>query len=348
MRKGFTYISGLIFLAVCSAAALAQTPKPVISGPVNEFQLVTIEGNTPPAALNAQNDRGPVADTLQLDHLLLTLKGTPETEGRLRQLIDSMHNPDSPEYHHWLTPQQQGARFGLAHRDMETIQNWLVFHGFSVNRLYQNGFVIVFSGTAAQVRETFHTEIHNIVLPNGERHIANIRDPQIPAALAPVVEGMPSLHDFFPKPHSIRLGPVTYNAANNKWEPHFNVTSGNTLHVVSPYDFATIYHLLPLWQRGFTGKGVTIALVEDSNLAHPEDWSSFRSTFDLSKFAEGSFKQIYPNCQNPGQNGDVGEAVIDVEWSSAAAPEANIELYACAISKTNSDETLWASVSVKA
>jgi hypothetical protein len=146
-----------------------------------------------------------------------------------------------------------------------------------------------------------------------------------------------SLHDFFPKPHSIRLGPVAYDSATNKWQPHFNVTFfGTTVHVVSPYDFATIYHLLPLWQRGFTGKGVTIALVEDSNLAHPEDWSSFRNTFDLTKFAQGSFKQIYPNCQNPGQNSDEGEAAVDVEWSSAAAPDANIELSACANSKTTS------------
>jgi subtilase family serine protease len=106
--------------------------------------------------------------------------------------------------------------------------------------------------------------------------------------------------------------------------------------VVSPYDFATIYHLLPLWQHGFTGKGITIALVEDSNLAHPEDWSSFRRTFGLSKFSEGRFKQIYPNCQDPGQNGDEGEAAVDVEWSSAAAPDAKIELSACANSATTS------------
>jgi subtilase family serine protease len=337
MRLGFTSNSGLIFLAVCSTAALAQTPEPVITEPVNESQRVTLEGNTPPAALYAENDRGPVADGLQLDHLLLTLKRAPETEARLRQLIDSMHNPDSSEYHHWLTPQQLGERFGLAHQDLETIQHWLASHGLAVNRVYQNGFVIDFSATAAQIRETFHTEIHNIDLPNGERHVANIRDPQIPAALAPMVEGVVSLHDFFPKPHFIRLGQVAYNSATNKWEPRFNVTfGGSTLHVVSPYDFATIYHLLPLWQRGFTGKGVTIALVEDSNLAHPEDWSSFRRTFGLSKFAEGNFKQIYPNCQDPGQNGDEGEAAVDVEWSSAAAPDANIELSACGNSKTTS------------
>ena len=84
------------------------------------------------------------------------------------------------------------------------------------------------------------------------------------------------------------------------WHPHFNVKyQGQTFHTVSPYDFATIYNVLPLWKRGFTGKGVTIALVEDSNLAHESDWYSFRKTFGLNGFKDGNFKQIYPNCTEP-------------------------------------------------
>ena len=173
--------------------------------------MVTLAGNTTAAALSVKNDRGPVADNLPFDHLLLTLKPAPETEARLEKLIDEMHRQDSPEFHRWLTARQLGERFGLAPQDRETIQRWLEAHGFSINRVYQNGLVIDFAGTAAQIRETFHTQIHNLVLPNGEKHIANIRDPQIPAALAPAIEGIASLHDFFPKPHALQLGPVSYD-----------------------------------------------------------------------------------------------------------------------------------------
>src|SRR5208337_3821137 len=88
------------------------------------------------------------------------------------------------------------------------------------------------------------------------------------------------------------------------------------------------------WKRGFTGKGITIATVEVSNLAHPGDWSAFREAFDLKGFTAGNFKQIYPNCTNPGQNGAEFEAALDVEWASASAPDANIELSACANSRT--------------
>jgi subtilase family serine protease len=117
--------------------------------------------------------------------------------------------------------------------------------------------------------------------------------------------------------------------------PHFNVIfQGQTFHTLGPYDFATIYDLLPLWSRGFTGKGVTIAVVEDSNLANPGDWATFRRTFGMDKFKEGNFRQIYPGCTNPGQNGDEVEADLDAEWVSATAPDANVELAACANSAT--------------
>jgi subtilase family serine protease len=335
-RRMFSFFAVLLWFGL-SSSGWAESPKPVITTAIDESRLVTLEGNTTAAALEAKNDRGPVDDQLRLDHLLLVLKPAEETEARFQQLIDAMHNPESPEYQHWLTTQEIGERFGLASEDIDTIRHWLESHGFTVNAVYKNRLVLDFSGTAMQVREAFHTEMHNLLLPNGEKHVSNIRDPQIPAAVAPAVEGIASLHDFFPKPRSHRLGPVSYNHATNTWQPHFNVPfAGVTYHVVSPYDFATIYNVLPLWTRDYTGKGVTIALVEDSNLAHPGDWSNFRKTFDLSKFKQGSFKQIYPNCANPGQNGDEFEAAVDVEWSSATAPDANIELSACANSRTTS------------
>ena len=299
-------------------ATLAQGEalRPILSAHVDESQRVRLEGNTPPPARRLENDRGLVDDGLRLEHLLLVLKGSAESEAALQQLIADMHDPNATaEYHRWLTPQQIGARFGLAHEDLETITSWLRSHGLVVNRVFTNGLVIDFSGSAAQVREALHTEIHNLVLPNGERHIGNATDPEIPQALAAVVRGVASLHNFFPRAHSLPLGPVNYERTTNTWKPQFDIKiDGAEFHTLSPYDFATIYNLLPLWNRGFTGKGVTIAAVEDSNLLHARDWKDFRKTFGLDSFTHGTFQQIYPGCKNPGQNGDETEAALDVEW----------------------------------
>jgi subtilase family serine protease len=332
------HLSVLKLCLVClglASSVQAQGPRRMVNEPIDESKLVTLGGNTTPAATRAQNDRGPVAEDVRFDHLLLLLKRDPQTEAELKEEIEAMHNPASPEFHHWLTLEQIGTRYGIHAQDMEAVQQWLKSHGFTINQAYKNGLVLDLAGNAKQLRDTFHADMHNLVLPNGDKHMATVRDPQIPAALAPVIEGVTSLHDFFPRPRLTKMRPIGFNRESKRWQPKFNVPfQGFTLNVVAPFDFATIYNLLPLWNQGFTGKGVTIALVEDSNLANPKDWSTFRKTFGLSGFTQGNFKQIYPNCPNPGQNSDETEAALDVEWSSAAAPDANIVLAACGDTQT--------------
>ena len=96
-----------------------------------------------------------------------------------------------------MTSQEFGERFGLAKSDLDAVVGWLESHGLRVNVVYPSGMLIDFSGTAAQVREAFQTEIHHLEV-KGEKHIGNMSDPRIPAALAPVVAGVVSLHDFRP------------------------------------------------------------------------------------------------------------------------------------------------------
>ena len=109
------------------------------------------------------------------------------------------HNPASSNFHRWLTAQEFGETFSVAGEELNVITTWLQRYGFLVNLVYPSGMVIDFSGSAGQVREAFRTEIHYLEV-NGVEHIANMSDPQIPAALAPAVAGVVSLHDFVPPP----------------------------------------------------------------------------------------------------------------------------------------------------
>jgi len=186
-----------------------------------------------------------------------------------------------------------------------------------------------FSGTAAQVSEAFRTEIHYFNV-SGARHIANMTDPSVPEALSPAVLGVVSLHDF--KPHPLRRPRSEYTFK----------TSGGTYQVVTPGDLAAIYDLNPLFSTGITGKGQTISAIEDTDLYTANDWTTFRSTFGLSQYKGGSLTTVHPapatgsnNCKDPGLvAGDDGEAIIDVEWASAGAPEATILLASCAGTRT--------------
>ncbi len=312
----------LNFLAV--SAASAQNAPVLITQSIDDNKLVTLGGNTRPEA-TAKNDRGPVADDLLMQHMLLFLKRSPEQERELEKLIEDLHDKSSPSFHHWLKSQEFGERFGLAKQDRETIKNWLQSYGFKVNVEYTNGIVIDFSGTAGEVEAAFHTQIHNLDV-KGEKHIANMSDPKIPEALAPAVVGVVSLNDF--KPHTM-------------YKPRKQYTDGSclfgTCYLVVPGDLAEIYNLNPLFSEGISGQGQTVVVLEDTNLYTANDWTSFRSVFGLSGYTDASLTQIHPappsgpnNCTNPGANGDDTEAIIDVEYASAAAPSAAIVLASCA------------------
>lgn len=298
----------------------AQSSAQIVSQ-VNNAARVTLSGNTRPEA-NAQNDRGAVSDSMLLDHMQLLLSRPAAQEAQLNQLIADQENPRSANYHKWLTAAQFGAQFGVAQRDIDTITRWLGSQGFHVNFVAQSGMLIDFSGNAGQVRNAFGTEIHHLSV-NGIPHVANMKDPQIPAALAPAVAGIVSLNDF--RPHTEYRSRVS--------NPQFTGTCGGfgPCLALVPADLATIYNFNPAFSAGITGKGETIVVIEDTDVYNPADWSTFRSTFGLSSYSSGSFTQIHPgsNCSDPGVNGDEGEAILDAEWSSAAAPNAAIELASC-------------------
>ncbi len=305
--------------------ALAQSPI-LITQPINASSLVTLAGNTRPEAV-AANDQGPVADSLLMDHMLLQLQRAPQTEQAADTLIDQLHDPNSTNYHHWLTAAAFGQQFGLAQQDLNKITAWLQSQGFTVNVTYPSGMLIDFSGTAAQIRTAFHTQIDNLMV-NGVPHIANMSDPQIPAALAPAVAGIVSLHNFLPKP--------MYKLRSEYTAP----VNGVTNYLVAPPDLAVIYNLNPLFSAKLDGQGQTIVVVEDTNLQSNSDWNTFRKTFGLNRFTTGSLTTVHPastgtnNCGNPGVNGDSTEAAVDVEYASAAAPGAAIQLASCSDTAT--------------
>ncbi len=284
-------------------------------------RLVTLAGNTRPEA-NAANDLGEVSDDLGIDHMMLQLKRSPQQEQAVEKFIAELHDPKSPNFHKWLTADDFGRNYGLAESGVRTVTSWLESQGFTVNSVYPNAMVIDFSGNAGQVRRAFHTSIHNLSV-NGVHHIANFADPQIPAALAPAVAGIVSMHDF--RPH--KMIRAKYTSANN----------GLPYNAVAPPDLATIYDFNPLFAKGITGTGQTIAVIEDSDLYRMSDWTTFRTTFGLSQYTSGSLAIVQPapasginNCFDPGVTGDDGEAILDAEWSTAAAPGAAIVVASCA------------------
>jgi len=162
--------------------------------------------------------------------------------------------------------------------------------------------------------------LHKFVV-NGEEHLANVSDPQIPLALAPVVAGVPSLHNFFKHSHHIDLTrPLPLGQRFSSGSP--SVLLGNGSHALGPADFATIYNVNGVYSSGITGTGRTIAIVARSNI-NIQDARDFRSTFALP----ANDPVILVNGPDPGVvSGDDGEATLDTEWAGAVGRAATIKL----------------------
>src|SRR5579862_9266392 len=308
---------GLIVFNSANAQTTAAAPR--IKEAADDTRLVTLKRNTHPLA-QSQFDRGAAPANLPMERMQLVLTRDARQQSALKALIDAQHDNSSSSFHQWLTPEQFGQQFGAADQDVQAVATWLQSHGFRVNHVAKGRTVIEFSGTAGQVRSAFHTEIRKFVV-NGEEHWANSVDPQIPAALRPVVAGVAKLHNFRTK---------SMAKVSSKWptvptslgvRPQYNQDDGS--HALTPADYAVIYNINPLYKAGINGSGVTIGVIGIGPII-VQDIVDFRRVFGLPK----NPPQVIVNGTAPDywqyEPPDV-EGTLDVTWAGAVAPKATIK-----------------------
>ena len=377
LRSAFILAIAVVCFPVGAPKLFAQesTPPVRIVESIDEGRLVTLKGNIHPLARPIY-DRGRVAPDFPMGDLVLVLRRSPEQQAAFDAFVASQYEPNSSRYHRWLTPEQVGEQFGPALSDVELICHWLGNHGFTIDEVSKDRLSVRFSGTASEVDAAFHTEIHHLEvrLPRSaasgiaetEDHIANMSDPQIPAALASVVVGVKALHNFFPRPlHRLgaqvsvarafgsrkRVGPPPVLpsktpgiATRTGPRPQFGTIDGygDTIEDVAPYDFATIYNVLPLWKAAtpIDGTGQTIAIAGTSNI-NLADVVAFRAAFGLPAKAPAILITNNDPGDCPSFNsscaGDLIENTLDVEWSGAIAKGANIALVTSSAPTPTSD-----------
>jgi subtilase family serine protease len=297
--KPLTWTLLLVGLGSCLQAQAHR-----IARPIDPSRVVALDGNVRPATL-LQNDAGPVDDNFPLPAMGLFLKRSPVQQAELLQLLEAQRNSASPLYHHWLTPEKFADRFGLGQDDIGLVEDWLRAQGFSVRKVARSRTWIVFGGTARQVKDTFHTEIHQYSFA-GESHFANVTAPSVPRALAEVMLCIDGLDDFF---------------LEDQPKPAAQVAS----HELTPDDLATIYNIVPVYQAGIDGDKQKIAVVGGTQLTAQAlaDIAAFRSNFNLPpNVPEEVLDTDYPD---PGVNENASnEARGDIEWSGAIARNAEI------------------------
>jgi subtilase family serine protease len=231
-----------------------------ITGDVDSGKLVALSNHHPQWA-KPNNSAGLIPPHQLLDHLTLVLSRSPEQELALEEFLADQQNLASPNYHHWLTPDEMGARFGLSEHDIATVSSWLRSQGLHVNWVSPSRIFIGFGGTAGNVSSAFHTSLHTYN-GSGIDRISVSSDPMIPLALAPAIKAIHGLYTIEDRPFSFAK-PMRSDS------PEMNSTNGE--HFIAPADFAAIYDV----PNGPLATGQTIGIVGRSRTDF-SDFDNFR------------------------------------------------------------------------
>jgi subtilase family serine protease len=316
LRKLCTFLSAP-FLVMFAFSALSQGTQAQtllqsrIAQPIESANAVPLTGTLHPLA-RSESDAGLVDNSKVLQGMTIDFKRSEAQEANLKALLAAQQDPSSPSYHQWLTPAQFGQQFGMSAADLAQVSAWLQQEGFTITSVSQSSNSISFNGSVASVEKAFQTQIHNYTL-NGETHFANSTQISIPSALGGLVTNVHGLNDFKLKPKLVKR----------------RFTSGLTgSHYIAPGDLAVIYDINPLYTAGDTGKGVTVAVVGQTDIV-PADITDFRAAAGLSvnNPTVVTVPGTTPLSVAAGAaSNDLSETDLDLEYSGGVATGASIIL----------------------
>jgi len=114
-----------------------------------------LKGHLPPAAKRLASI-GRLDSGKRLDLAI----GLPLRNGdKLTNLLQELYQPSSPNFRHYLTPDQFAASFGPSQEDYQAVAQFAKAHGLTVKGTHPNRTLLDVSGTVADIEKAFHIKI---------------------------------------------------------------------------------------------------------------------------------------------------------------------------------------------
>jgi subtilase family serine protease len=114
--------------------------------------------------------------------------------------VRQMYVKGSPNYHHWLTKEQYKANFAPTAADAAKLRAFLVSRNLKIAEVEANNHFITATGRVSDVQSAFHVQINRFQVKN-EIHRANMSEPVLDAAIAPLVRSVQGLNNFTYQPY---------------------------------------------------------------------------------------------------------------------------------------------------
>lgn len=319
MKTSKVWFLMLFLLAGVFTRATVQAPAQQTSAAPG----VPYPDSTTPYAVDLGQLKAQAGTTPMAITVALRMRSASEAEA----LLKAIHTPGDPQFHHFLSAAEFDARFAPTASDVGKVVATLSAYGLTAEQT--SATTLKVTGLPADMERAFAVSLHSYQVPaHGNTRTytfhAPLSRPTIPSELATsvsAVAGLDTRPSLRPLYHSAsqqirRAPPAAMPAA-----------TGNPLGSLTVADFANDYDIQPLYKRGVTGKGRTLAIATLASFT-PSDafayWSALKLKVDKNRI------KIVDVDGGPGSPSDASgsfETTIDVEQSGGIAPGANIIVY---------------------
>ncbi len=231
----------------------------------------------------------------------------------LDSLLSAIYNPNSSQYHQYLTPNQFNQLFSPTPDQVQQVVSYLQSQGMTVTSVAPNNLLIDATATVAQVTQAFNVQINTYQVGN-HTFYANTGSPSVPTSISQLITSISGLDNS-----------VTYHPLYRRLNKHNLIHSANLAAPsgFGPKDLSGAYNATPLQNAGILGDNQTVALFELDGY----QLSDVQQYFQTYGLATPTISNVLVDNFNGASGQGAIEVELDMEVVGAIAPHANQIVY---------------------
>jgi hypothetical protein len=238
----------------------------------------------------------------------------------------AMYSKASPSYHHFLTPAEFDARFGVPKAHFDVVRRFATAHGLQVAFAPDSRDLLALSGTVAQVQKTFKVRLSDYAWPktykflkqDGPTFFANDNDPTVPAGMGIFgVIGLNSAQRSHPYAQHTAKAPA--QGTNQS-----QCEVGTCIGLTTPQDMWSLYGMPTNYKNVFTnfGQGQRLAIFGEGQTDPViKNLRIFEGLHGLRRIPVNVVHADGPKADYSDESGEV-EWDLDTQSSTGMAPKA--------------------------
>ena len=178
---------------------------------------------------------GPAPSGKQLQLDLTISRPHPAAE---QALYTALYTKGSSQYHHFLTPAEFDAQFGVPKAAYQAVLTWATRDGLRLVAAPGSRDILQLSGTVTEAERTFGVTINDYTTAGGQKFYANAAGPTVPAGFN--VEGLFGLNSLLAM-HTYPTGPTTATSATGATKQQSDCEETTCIGLTTPQDLWSVY-----------------------------------------------------------------------------------------------------------